>query len=346
MGAEGKYVSDTIREVNLAKLGDDMKKRCLFPATATNVTISDYETVMVSDLQEAKPIFKMRADYLEYVLNKTLTKEKLRIQFDTPQPVDATRQKANAANAAGWEVNFRMLNRDLSRIGVIKGGKESEDSDLRATIVREINEEVGVDVNGSPLTDMGQADGYQCFSLNLHDPSQIDLWLHSMKSRFKERYGEVMDLGFVKVAEKNKDTEVISRLPVTVKSVSGPGYLSPEGIKMNRKSDAAIDLFFQRTFPRALPLQALPLQALPLQALPSHAFVFAAPPLPGSDSTQRSVLPSGPSLHAVKRVPHDSWTRKTEGVRSRTDRKGGNKMCKTKKRRTIKGRHRRSKKSF
>ena len=80
-------------------------------------------------LQAAKDFFSRQSALLESTLGIG------RIQFDTP-----------AQTSGGFSVNYRYLHQNYKR-GVIKGKKEAIDSSPIQTIVREVSEELGINIS-------------------------------------------------------------------------------------------------------------------------------------------------------------------------------------------------------
>ena len=166
----------------------------------------------------------------------------IRFQFDTP-----VRRKDGALF---YDVRFRELKfdgpeRQQPKLGIIKGGREDCDASPADTVVREVSEEVGITVNKSRLTNVGSADGYDCFSFQI-DPGHVAEWEAVIARRHARNYGELFHLGFLPLREGLRGVPSSGRVTVTDVFERLPsGLILPPGYELgiNRKTLAAIRLF-------------------------------------------------------------------------------------------------------
>ena len=63
-------------------------------------------------------------------------------------------------------------------------------------MVREVGEEVGMNLNKSRLDNIGDAEGYACYSFQI-GPADVANWEEVFKSRHARNYGELFHLGFL-----------------------------------------------------------------------------------------------------------------------------------------------------
>jgi len=140
------------------------------------------------NFKKAKEIFTERAEELEknYLESKTFEEIKhKRIQFDTPEK----------KNDGGYEVNYRYLPNNFKR-GIIKGGYDSNaDENTRDTIIREIAEEVGINVPPETLNFIGRSGGYDIYSIDIKSKNR-NIFMDAITSRNNRMSGEVFDLSF------------------------------------------------------------------------------------------------------------------------------------------------------
>jgi len=171
------------------------------------------EEFIRDDLDAAKAFFSERAKYLEegavgsYIKSRELGGR--RIQYDTPIKTDR-----------GYHVKYRYLSTDYRR-GVIKGGKENDESSKEA-ILREVREEVGMNIPSEKLEFIGNCMKNDVFSLNI-GIKNVEMFLNAIKERSDKKSGEVFDLLF-------------RPLPDIVRTLS----------EYNIKSSCAIELFISQ----------------------------------------------------------------------------------------------------
>ena len=155
-GKESKYMSD------LPEYKDLVKDKEFFTGT---------------DLVQAKKYFSKNAKDLEDILHN-----KIKIKFDTPILL-----------GEGYHVHFRYLEKAFKR-GVIKGGMEGDETSEQA-ILRETQEELGINIPKEQLVKLGICDGYQVYALDIKK-KQYEFFIARIKERDTAKSGEVFDLSF------------------------------------------------------------------------------------------------------------------------------------------------------
>lgn len=155
-GKESKYMSD------LSEYKDLVREKELFSGT---------------DLVQAKKYFSKNAKDLEDILHN-----KIKIKFDTPIFV-----------GEGYQVHFRYLEKGFKR-GIIKGGIEGDETSEQA-ILRETQEELGINIPKDQLVKVGICDGYQVYALDIKK-KQYEFFIARIKERDTAKSGEVFDLSF------------------------------------------------------------------------------------------------------------------------------------------------------
>jgi 8-oxo-dGTP pyrophosphatase MutT (NUDIX family) len=148
--------------------------------------IKEKEEFIGEDLEEAKVFFSIQAKDLEkgevgsYIESQELGARK--IQYDTPKKTDI-----------GYSVKYRFLPIDHKR-GVIKGGKENGESSVEA-ILREVREEVGMNIPSEKLEFIGNCTKNDVFSLNI-GIKNAKSFIDKIKDRSDRKSGEVFELQF------------------------------------------------------------------------------------------------------------------------------------------------------
>jgi hypothetical protein len=159
VGKESKYVTDLVKGAVL----EDVKRKQLFEGNLT----------------DAKQYFSETARNLEKTLQLG------RIQFDTPIEISANKYK----------VNYRFLDSSSKR-GIIKGGIDAAKNEITIdAIVREVAEEIGVNIPKEKLHDLGLCDKYQAYCLDIKE-DKFKFFHDRIKERMASRSGEVFDLSF------------------------------------------------------------------------------------------------------------------------------------------------------
>lgn len=171
----------------------------------------------------------------------------IRFQFDTP-----VRKKDGSL---AYEVRFRELKFDgpemkQSKLGIIKGGCEDCDVTLVDTVVREVAEEVGMNINKSLLNNIGNAEGYACYSFQI-EPKDVPAWNRVIADRRERHYGELFHLGFLPLIS---DIRVIPRNGAVIDAFGRmPQHLAlplDYELKINVKTKVALDLFLKWKYPK------------------------------------------------------------------------------------------------
>jgi 8-oxo-dGTP pyrophosphatase MutT (NUDIX family) len=154
---------------------------------------------------------------------KLSTKYKMEVRYDVPEYVETV-----DGVTPYYHVNFRCLPvfHEL-RKGVIKGGYELVDANTMETILREIREELGLNIKSKYLHSLGEGRNYDLFSLPLHEMGDrriISAITERISQRKKGHSGEVFDLKFVNFTHipdlsqyNSASREIIQRLFQTMK---------------------------------------------------------------------------------------------------------------------------------
>ena len=194
-GKESKYVTDLSKYPEFRQFMD---------------LIETKENFVGENLEEAKIFFSKEARDLEkgavglYIESQRLGNR--RIHYDTP-----------IRTTTGFCVKYRFLPTVFKR-GVIKGGKEESESSEDA-ILREVREEVGMNIPKEEFKLIGNCRDNDVFSLNV-SIRNIKMFEKAIASRFEKRSGEVFDLQFKPLFQIEDDI-----------------------LKYNAKSKCAIELF-------------------------------------------------------------------------------------------------------
>ena len=171
-GKESNYVSD----LKAAPAGAEIPKDWTFKQL-----IGYKEEVSGSGIDEtfAKKKFTERALDLEKMLKIG------EIRHDTPEEISSGR----------FRVNYRHLIDDC-RKGVFKGGCEESETPLRAAI-RELREELGMDIPGSDLRELPGGDCFNCqmFTCDI-GARQRRNFEEVIEARHARRYGELFEVSF------------------------------------------------------------------------------------------------------------------------------------------------------
>jgi len=196
VGKESVYVSDLYenddgrQKQNLTR--DQLGEYDLLNAlkNTPNLYLTEDEKNLkkeAENLKTAKETFKERAEELEQILESRFVqlgiKDK-RIKFDTPEK----------KNDGGYEVNYRYLPNNFKR-GIIKGGIDGADKNTKDTIIREIAEEVGINVPLEVPILIGTSGGYDIYSIDIQQRN-VKNFMNAIESRNDRRSGEVFDLLF------------------------------------------------------------------------------------------------------------------------------------------------------
>jgi 8-oxo-dGTP pyrophosphatase MutT (NUDIX family) len=199
VGKESVYVTDIILE------GDCIEELQRY-----------YVETEANDLTSAKIHFMK-------IASKLSVKYNMEIRYDVPEYVDA-----GDGVTPYYHVNYRCLPVfDELRKGVIKGGYEAVDANTMETVLREIREELGLDIKPKYLHSLGEGRKYDLFSLPLHemgDRRVVSAIVDRISQRKKGHSGEVFDLKFVNFTQipdlsqyNVASREIIQRLFQTMK---------------------------------------------------------------------------------------------------------------------------------
>jgi 8-oxo-dGTP pyrophosphatase MutT (NUDIX family) len=167
------------------------------------------------------------------IASKLSVKYNMEIRYDVPELVDGVRDEGTGEGEGGvtpyYHVNFRCLPVFAElRKGVIKGGCELVDANTMETVLREIREELGLDIKSKYLHSLGEGRHYDLFSLPLHemvDRRVVSAIIDRISQRKKGHSGEVFDLKFVNFTQipdlsqyNRASREIIHRLFHTMKT--------------------------------------------------------------------------------------------------------------------------------
>jgi hypothetical protein len=182
-GKESNYVSD----LTAAPAGAEIPKGWTFAQL-----ISYKQEVSGGGIDEtvAKQKFSERALDLEKMLKIG------EIRHDTPEEISSGR----------FRVNYRHLLDDC-RKGVFKGGCEGSETPLRAAI-RELREELGMDIPGSDLRELpgGNCVNCQMFTCDI-GARQRRNFEKVVETRHERRYGELFEVSFKPLSAIMEDIE-------------------------------------------------------------------------------------------------------------------------------------------
>jgi len=181
VGKESVYVKDLLKNPRFNESFSELIKESEhFDTSQLPSSINEKDK-----LQAAKDFFSRQSALLESRLGLG------RIQFDTPHERDD-----------GFSVNYRYLPSTYNR-GIIKGKKEPGDLSPLKTIVREISEELGVNVSEreqSKIKPICDCNGYQVFTLEINKDTLI-FFLDRIHNRLKSKTGEIFEFSFKPITE-------------------------------------------------------------------------------------------------------------------------------------------------
>jgi hypothetical protein len=142
--------------------------------------IEEHQISHESDLEKAKFEFFKKTKELERMHNIE------RIQYDDPKK-----------SGKSYHVNYRYLVNSPRR-GIIKGQRDDKNEDIKQTIVREVAEEVGLNMNKKTqdnIVEHGICDKYLVFSIEIK-AEDIKVFRQRIYERIAKKRGEMFDLGF------------------------------------------------------------------------------------------------------------------------------------------------------
>ena len=188
VGKESKYVSDIFANTNNFTDGD-------------RELLNVMENLTVDDINYVKQVCGEQADELETIIQDKNILEDTRIQYDTPEKIIIKTDEGD--KPGGYKINYRYLPNKFKK-GIIKGGYADIDgknddgsNNTLKTIMREIREEVGMNIKPSEISSTGiNCSGYDVYSIQIPH-MHIKTFEDAINSRKQRRIGEVYDLEFV-----------------------------------------------------------------------------------------------------------------------------------------------------
>jgi hypothetical protein len=180
VGKESVYLTDIILEGDVI---EDLQRYYLHEHAST---------------EEQEPILTTVKKHFMKVAFNLSAKYNMEIRYDVPELVDGD---GGIGVTPYYHVNFRCLPMfENIRKGVIKGGRELSDTNEMETALREIREELGLDIKPKYIHSLGEGRHYDLFSLPLHeigDRRVVSAIIDRISQRKKGHSGEVFDLKFV-----------------------------------------------------------------------------------------------------------------------------------------------------
>ena len=194
--------------------------------------IGEKEEFIGDNLEEAKSFFSKEARDLEKgEVGLYIERQKLgnrRIHYDTP-----------IRTTTGFHVKYRFLPRDFKR-GVIKGGKEEGETSEDA-ILREVREEVGMNIPKKEFKLIGNCSDNDVFSLHI-DIRNIKMFQQAISGRYEKRSGEVFDLQFKPLFQIESDiSEYNTKSRCAIKLFKSQMHTSVAASAASAASAAATD---------------------------------------------------------------------------------------------------------
>jgi len=182
VGKESVYLTDIVLEGDLI---EDLQRYYL----------TEMDVVCI----EGEPIVTTVKKHFMKVAFNLSAKYNMEIRYDVPELVDGVEGEGGVTPY--YHVNFRCLPLfENIRKGVIKGGRELDDANELETALREIREELGLDIKPKYIHSLGEGRHYDLFSLPLHeigDRRVVSAIMDRIAQRKKGHSGEVFDLKFV-----------------------------------------------------------------------------------------------------------------------------------------------------
>jgi len=190
VGKESVYLTDIVLEGDVI---EDLQRYYLTETDAAAATACIEGEPIVSTVKKhfMKIAFNLSAKY------------NMEIRYDVPELVDGGEGRDGVVDGVTpyYHVNFRCLPLfENIRKGVIKGGRELGDANELETALREIREELGLDIKSKYIHSLGEGRHYDLFSLPLHeigDRRVVSAIMDRIAQRKKGHSGEVFDLKFV-----------------------------------------------------------------------------------------------------------------------------------------------------
>jgi hypothetical protein len=183
IGKESIYLTDIILEGDVI---EDLQRYYLHEHAST---------------EEQEPILtNVKKHFMKVAFNLS-AKYNMEIRYDVPELVGGDDGIGEIGVTPYYHVNFRCLPMfENIRKGVIKGGRELSDTNEMETALREIREELGLDIKPKYIHSLGEGRHYDLFSLPLHeigDRRVVNAIMDRISQRKKGHSGEVFDLKFV-----------------------------------------------------------------------------------------------------------------------------------------------------
>jgi 8-oxo-dGTP pyrophosphatase MutT (NUDIX family) len=183
VGKESVYLTDIVLEGGVI---EDLQRYYLTEMDATSI--------------EGEPILTtVKKHFMKIALNLS-AKYNMEVRYDVPELVGGEGVVVDGVTPY-YHVNFRCLPLfENVRKGVIKGGREISDANELETVLREIREELGLDIKPKYIHSLGEGRHYDLFSLPLHeigDRRAVSAIMDRIAQRKNGHSGEVFDLKFV-----------------------------------------------------------------------------------------------------------------------------------------------------
>jgi hypothetical protein len=191
VGKESVYLTDIVLEGDVI---EDLQRYYL----------TEMDAAAASSIEGEPIVTTVKKHFMKIALNLS-AKYKMEIRYDVPElvvgVVDEGEGGGGGGNTPYYHVNFRCLPLfENIRKGVIKGGRELDDANELETALREIREELGLDIKPKYIHSLGEGRHYDLFSLPLHeigDRRVVSAIIDRISQRKKGHSGEVFDLKFV-----------------------------------------------------------------------------------------------------------------------------------------------------
>ena len=189
VGKESVYLTDIVLEGDVI---EDLQRYYL----------TEMDAAAASSIEGEPIVTTVKKHFMKIALNLS-AKYNMEIRYDVPELVDGgdVHGEGGGGDTPYYHVNFRCVPLfENIRKGVIKGGRELDDANELETALREIREELGLDIKPKYIHSLGEGRHYDLFSLPLHeigDRRVVSAIMDRIAERKKGHSGEVFDLKFV-----------------------------------------------------------------------------------------------------------------------------------------------------